>query len=150
MNTPDTVHARRDAILTAANEEMRRARAQRVRSARITSIAAVLLLGAITAATLPRTSSSNESRLEGTRALAIDFQSVATQAPTIDFAIVRSMDHQTTRTLTLEIVTDEEAEQSLLESGYCVKIFRVRNQPVLVDCSTGAPADFGVSRSFMR
>ena len=113
MNTPDTVHARRDAILTAANEEMRRARAQRMRSARITSIAAVILLSAITAATLPRTSSSNESRLEGTRALAIDFQSVATQAPTIDFAIVRSMDHQTTRTLSLEIVTDEEAEQGL-------------------------------------
>jgi len=149
MNTPDTVHARRDAILTAANEEMRRARAQRVRSAQITSITAVLLLGAITAAILPHTPTQKESPMEGTRVLAIDFQSVDTQAPTIDFAIVQSIDNQTTRTLTLEIVTDEEAEQSLLESGYCVKIFRVRNQPVLVDCSTGAPADFGVSRTFI-
>lgn len=157
MNTPDPVRARRDAILAAASEQMRRAHAQRVRSARITSIAAVLSLGAIAVTLIPQ----EPSRRERAHEYVIDFKSVGAQTPTIDFAIDMASTSASTRvidfaladsstTISLEILTDAEAEQSLLESGYCVKIFRVRNQPVLVECSTGAPADFGESRSFIR
>jgi len=131
MSPGESIESRRSAILARAADEMDRARSRRVRRARIATAAAVIALGAAVAAVLPR----NVQQPAATRSLAIDFQSVTTAPESVDFAIV----HETTVPL-LDTLTDREAEQALTEAGYCVKILRVRNQPMLVDCTTGAPA----------
>ena len=131
MNTGESIESRRSAILALAAGEMDRARSRRVRRARIAAAAAIVALGAAIATVLPR----NAQQPAATRTLAIDFQSVTTAPESVDFAIVR----ETTVPL-LDTLTDREAEDALVESGYCVRILRVRNQPMLVDCSTGAPA----------
>jgi len=131
MSAGESIESRRSAILALAAGEMDRARSRRVRRARIATAAAIVALGAAVATVLPR----NAQQPAATRALAIDFQSVTTAPESVDFAIVR----ETTVPL-LDTLTDREAEQALAEAGYCVKIFRVRDQPMLVDCSTGAPA----------
>ena len=69
------------------------------------------------------------------RTLAIDFASVAARPTTIDFAVVDS-----SPVPVLDTLTDLEAEQALAESGYCVRILRVENRPLLVDCGTGGVA----------
>ena len=69
------------------------------------------------------------------RALAIDFQTVTTAPASIDFTVVR----ETTVPL-LDTLTDREAEQALEDAGYCVRILRVEDRPMLVDCATGAPS----------
>jgi hypothetical protein len=45
-----------------------------------------------------------------------------------------------TSTPLLDTLTDDEAEEALAESGYCVRILRVDNRPLLVDCTTGRTA----------
>lgn len=131
MSAGESIESRRSAILALAAGEMDRARSRRVRRARIATAAAIVALGAAVATVLPR----NAHQPAASSALAIDFQSVATAPESVDFAIVR----ETTVPL-LDTLTDREAEQALAEAGYCVRILHVRNQPMLVDCTTGAPA----------
>jgi hypothetical protein len=38
------------------------------------------------------------------------------------------------------VISDEEAERALAETGYCVKVVRTRDDVRLVDCSTGQQA----------
>jgi len=131
MSGRESIESRRSAILALAGAEMDCARSRRVRRARIATAAAIVALGAAVAAVLPRaTHQPAESRV-----LAIDFQSVATAPESVDFAIVR----ETTVPL-LDTLTDDEAEAALEDAGYCVKILRVRDEPMLVDCTTGAHA----------
>ena len=131
MSARESIDSRRTAILALAAGEMDRARSRRVRRARIATAAAVLALGAAVAAVLPRAAPLTAAP----RALAIDFQTVATAPGSIDFAVVRE-----TAVPLLDTLTDREAEQALEEAGYCVRILRVEDRPMLVDCSTGAPS----------
>ncbi|MFZ4749484.1 MAG: hypothetical protein ACOYMM_03135 [Phycisphaerales bacterium] len=131
MNPTDSIESRRTAILARAAGEMDRARSRRVRRARIATAAVILALGAAVAAVLPRATPQAAEQ----RTLAIDFQTVTTTTRSLDFTIVR----ETTVPL-LDTLTDAEAEQALVEAGYCVKIFRVQDRPMLVDCATGMRA----------
>lgn len=127
----DAIKERRDAILAAAGESMAGAHRRRARNARITGIAAMLAIAVLATILVARTT----QRPAATERLAIDFRSVDAATRSVDFAIVRE-----TGVPLLDTLTDAEAEQALVESGYCVKIFRVRDQPMLVDCATGAQA----------
>lgn len=131
MTPHDTVRSRRTAILTAASGEMHRARRRRVRNARIATATLVASIGVVAAMLLPR----GATTLHEQRTLAIDFASVAARPTTIDFAVVDS-----SPVPVLDTLTDLEAEQALAESGYCVRILRVENRPLLVDCGTGGVA----------
>ncbi|MDI9402374.1 MAG: hypothetical protein QM516_00745 [Limnohabitans sp.] len=133
MNTPDTVHTRRDAILAAASAELHHARDRRTQRARLATAFGIVALGMAfftLVTTRPETSPDRS----------IDFAVVRAQEPTsrcaIDFAIVRD----TTRKTALVTLTDAEAEAALEESGLCIKIFRIEHRTLLVDCSTGARA----------
>jgi len=129
MSARESVESRRSAILALAGGEMDRARSRRVRRARIATAVAVVALGAAVAAVLPRAAPQPAAP----RALAIDFKTVTTAPASIDFAVVRG-----TTVPLLDTLTDREAEQALEEAGYCVRIFRVEDRPMLVDCATGA------------
>jgi len=131
MSARESIDSRRTAILALAAGEMDRARSRRVRRARVATAAVVLALGAAVAAVLPRTASGPAAP----RTLAIDFQTVTTAPASIDFTVVR----ETTVPL-LDTLTDREAEQALEDAGYCVRILRVEDRPMLVDCATGAPS----------
>ncbi len=140
MNTPDTVHARRATILDAASKELLHARVRRARRARVATASVMIALGAVVFSMLPPSAARIATPPRTSPDRSIDFAVVRARAATsrraIDFAIVRD----TQLTTSLVTLTDDEAETALAESGYCIKIFRVRNQPVLVDCSTGALA----------
>jgi hypothetical protein len=145
--SPDSVASRRSAILTAAAGEMVRARTRRIRRARTATALALIALGATVAIVLQRavpTSTDHpktahrhaiDFQVTGTTAVAIDYATVGYAPSSLDFAIVQSTDAPV-----LDTLTDAEAEQALAEAGYCVKIFRVQDNPMLVDCSTGARA----------
>ncbi len=137
MNAGESIESRRSAILALAASEMDRARSRRVRRARIATAAAIVALGTSVAVVFPRV----VPQPPPPRLLAIDFQSVSTTAESVDFAIV-----QETTVPLLDTLTDHEAEEALAEAGYCVRILRVRDQPMLVDCTTGAHAMIGVQR----
>ena len=128
---PDSVASRRSAILAAATGAMDRARAGRVRRARIATATVVLALVAAVAAVLPRATPQAAEQ----RTLAIDFATFGPIPGRIDFATVEATDAPV-----LDTLTDAEAEQALVEAGYCVKIFRVQDRPLLVDCATGMRA----------
>lgn len=140
MSRESTV-TRREAILSAAGLAMNAARRRRTRTARIATGAAILAFASI-AAVLSRQPAQPSERV---RPIAIDFQSIRATTESIDFAIVRE-----TGVPVLDTLTDAEAEQALVESGYCVKIFRVQDRPMLVDCSTGARAVIGQSAPSAR
>ena len=131
MNPTDSIGSRRTVILARAAGEMDRARSRRVRRARIATAAVILALGAAVAAVLPRATPQAAER----RTLAIDFATVGPIPGRIDFATVEATDAPV-----LDTLTDAEAEQALVEAGYCVKIFRVQDRPLLVDCATGMRA----------
>jgi len=131
MSGRESIESRRSAILALAGAEMDCARSRRVRRARIATAAAIVALGAAVAVMLPR----EAPQPAATSVLAIDFESVTTTPQSVDFAIVR----ETTVPL-LDTLTDDEAEAALEDAGYCVKILRVRDEPMLVDCTTGAHA----------
>lgn len=139
MNEPDSVQSRRAAILAAAAGELQRARARRIRNARVAAASAILALGTILLAVLPRSASTQADprflTAVDTSRHAIDFASVSGRPIAIDFAIADS-----SGVPVLDTLTDAEAEQALAEGGRCVKIFRVENRPLLVDCTTGLPA----------
>ena len=139
MNAHDSVHSRRAAILAAAGGELQRARARRIRNARIAAAAAILALGAIVLSVLPRNASTQaDPRVLATPNAtnnAIDYATVGPRPIAIDFAVVDS-----SAVPVLDTLTDAEAEEALAESGRCVKIFRVENRSLLVDCTTGLPA----------
>ena len=136
MNEHDSVHSRRAAILAAAGGELQRARARRVRNARLATAAAILTLGAIVISVFPRNATTHaEPRVvatNNTSTTAIDYAAVGRRPIVIDFAVVDSSEVPA-----LDTLTDAEAEQALAESGRCIKIFRVENRPMLVDCATG-------------
>ncbi len=132
MNAHDSVHSRRAAILAAAGGELHRARARRVRNARIASAAAILAFGAIVLSMLSRNGSTNADPRSLASNHAIDYAAVGPGPIVVDFAVVSS-----SVVPMLDTLSDAEAEQALAESGRCVKIFRVENRPMLVDCATG-------------
>lgn len=127
----DSVHSRRATILAAAGDELQRARGRRVRNARLVTAGAFVALAAIAWTMLPRTSSTGDEH----RTLAIDFATVGASPTALDFAVVDA-----TSAPLLDTLTDDEAEEALAESGYCVRILRVENRPLLVDCTTGRTA----------
>lgn len=131
MSAGESIESRRSAILALAAGEMDRARSRRVRRARIATAAAIVALGAVVAVVLPRV----VPQPAATRALAIDFQSVATTPQSVDFAIVRE-----TGVPLLDTLTDREAEAALEEAGHCVRLLRMGAKTQLVDCSSGMPA----------
>lgn len=141
MSAPESVESRRRSILALAGDQMDRARTRRVRRARIATAAALVAVAAAVSALLPRTATQPTDQ----RTLAIDFRSVSTITASVDFAVVRD-----TGVPLLDTLTDDEAEDALADAGYCVKIFRVRDQPMLVDCSTGSPAILGAAVSTVR
>ena len=155
--SPDSVASRRSAILTAAAGEMARSRRRRVRRARIATAIAVVALGTTAAIVLQRAATtptiphglakehSIDFEVAGATAAVIDFAVVGSTASTIDFAIVDS-----TSAPVLDTLTDAEAEQALADAGYCVKIFRVQDNPMLVDCTTGARAVIGMPSAIGR
>jgi hypothetical protein len=53
----------------------------------------------------------------------------------VDFAKIRE-----TTVPQLDTLTDDEAEEGLDDTGYCVRLLRMREGTRLVDCSTGSPA----------
>ncbi len=159
------VRQRRDAILGAAADAMARARARRVRRARILSAACVAALLSGVVASISRTTATPRDEptlaidfaIERTTRRSIDFVAVRARStddaagdaagiganggtPTlaIDFASVASMPAAPARRV--DLLTDAEAEAALAESGLCVRILRVEGRPLLVDCRTGAPA----------
>jgi hypothetical protein len=131
MTPRDTVQSRRGAILAAAASEMHRAGRRRLRNTRVATAAIVAAIGVVAALLLPRGATTVHEQ----RTLAIDFATVAARPTTIDFAIVDS-----STVPVLDTLTDREAEEALAESGYCVKILRVEERPLLVDCTTGSVA----------
>ena len=160
MSTPmssESVASRRSAILTAAAGEMARARTRRIRRARTATALALIALGATVAILRQRSVPTPADRpsiadrhaidfqVTGTTAVAIDYASVGSAPSILDFAIVHSTDAPV-----LDTLTDAEAEQALADAGYCVKIFRVQDNPMLVDCSTGARAVIGPQVSIAR
>lgn len=155
------VRQRRDAILGAAADAMARARARRVRRARILSAACVAALLSGVVASISRTTATPRDEptlaidfaIERTTRRSIDFVAVrarstddaagigangGTRTLAIDFATVASMPAAPARRV--DLLTDAEAEAALAESGLCVRILRVEGRPLLVDCRTGAPA----------
>jgi hypothetical protein len=153
----ESVASRRSAILTAAAGEMARARTRRIRRTRAATALALIALGAAVAVVLQRavpTSTDHPNtahrhaidfQVAGTTAVVIDYATVGHAPSTLDFAVVHSTDAPV-----LDTLTDTEAEQALADAGYCVKIFRVRDNPMLVDCTTGARAVIGPQRSIAR
>jgi hypothetical protein len=138
------VRANREAILTAATGAMHAARARRTRSARIAAACAFVAIAALGAFVVVRERSS----VEMARTLAIDFAAVKESPRLIDFAsITRTdadprLDFQSVASnagprLDWLVISDDEAERTLAETGYCVKIVRMRDEVHLVDCSTG-------------
>ncbi len=134
MNS-ESVHTRRSAILAAAGDAMGRATQRRTRNARLVTATLLLLVGAIAVTLLTRPVAIPQP----TTRLAIDFAIVGprphAEKLAMDFAVVNA-----TTTPVLDTLTDEEAEELLAANGYCIKIFRVDERPMLVDCSTGNTA----------
>jgi hypothetical protein len=141
------VRANRDAILAAATGAMHAARARRTRSARIAAACAVVAIAALGAFVVVRERSS----VEMTKTLAIDFAAVKEAPRLIDFESISGtdvgprLDFQSVASnlgprLDWLVISDEEAERALAETGYCVKVVRTRDDVRLVDCSTGQQA----------
>lgn len=143
MISSDSIQSRRSAILAAAEGKMRHARRLRVRHARLATVALLASLGWLVARVPQRDAAHNSKPQAVAGSHAIDFASVGAADPVsgvasdfaIDFAIVTR-----TSSSLLATLTDDEAEAALAEEGYCVKILRVADRPLLVDCSTGQQA----------
>ena len=130
--TGESVQRRRDTILAAAGNALDAARARRVRRARIVTAAVVVAIAALaTRSRLGRDEPMLDTRTVATH-FAVDFAVVHKVSLAIDFATVGS----TTAPL-LDALTDDEVEAALEESGYCVRLLRMRDRTRLVDCSTG-------------
>lgn len=158
---PDSVASRRSSILAAATGEMARCRMRRVRRARIATVMAVVGLGATVAIVLQRAAPESTEHRALAREYAIDFEVAGATAAVIDFAVVGSTAStsgfalnfsivESTDAPVLDTLTDAEAEQALADTGYCVRIFRVQDNPMLVDCTTGGRAVIGLPSAIGR
>ena len=139
----ESISANRTVILAAAGDAMQQARAKRTRNARAATAAIALVLAAagsllFTKATPP---------MEKSGALALDFATVTEVAQSLDFQRVAAA---TDAKLDFGVITDEDLEAALGESGYCVKMVRFAGSVRLVDCSTGTEATIGNSTTIIR
>lgn len=139
----ESINANRAVILAAAGDAMQQARAKRTRNARIATAAIALAVGA--AASLLATREA--PRAEKSAVLALDFATVTEVAQPVDFQRVAST---TDTKLDFGVITDEDLEAALGETGYCVKVVRFAGSVRLVDCSTGAEATIETPAKFIR
>lgn len=139
----ESINANRTVILAAAGDAMQRARTKRTRNARAATAAIALALAA--AGSLLFTKATPSAEKSG--ALALDFATVTEVAQPVDFQRVAST---TDTKLDFGVITDEDLEAALGETGYCVKVVRFAGSVRLVDCSTGAEATIETPAKFIR
>ena len=139
----ESINSNRAVILAAAGDAMQQARAKRTRNARIATAAIALAVGATASFFATR----EAPQAKKPSSLALDFATVTEVAQPLDFHRVAStMDTK----LDFGVITDEDLEAALGETGYCVKVVRFAGSVRLVDCSTGAEATIETPAKLIR